>query len=93
MSMYAYQWDQRIGNHTNKEKTGKSSQQLPELNCNRNRVHGIFMTSDKKSSKDYPFESIQKCIQVSNLEGQEKRNKVVNETERLMNEQNKHRKL
>lgn len=45
----------------------KIEQSLPEMNSNRNCVHGVSMTTNEKASKKYPLESKTKRIQVRDL--------------------------
>lgn len=40
---------------------------LPEMNSNRNSVHGVSMTPNEKTSEKYPLESKPKSIQVRDL--------------------------
>lgn len=51
-----------------KEEEKENPSWLPEMNSNSNRVHGVSMTPNEKSSKKYPLEPESQCIQVRDLE-------------------------
>jgi hypothetical protein len=42
------------------------------MNCKRNCIHGVGMTTDEESTKKYPLESITKCVKIGNLQKKNK---------------------
>jgi hypothetical protein len=45
------------------------------MNCKRNCIHGVGMTTDEESTKKYPLESITKCVKIGNLQKKKKEKK------------------